>query len=304
MVRLLGGTGGGLMPATDPEGGLNVWNRLEQRELNRLARRMTAGPGELPAPDRPAGTDLLPQIKHIVVLMMENHSYDNYLGMLGGRGDGFPLGPDGQPELSNTGAEGESVPAHHLMSTVQVPDSPSQSWHATHLQWDERQAGRVRQRHPADHAGPGRHGRHGLLDRARPALLLRPGPHIPAGRPVVLVLPGADVPEPPVPHLRDGQRADRRPAGQPGRLPGQRDHLRRADQARHLVGELPPGSRAAGPGYGRALQHRHQGPAAQAAHAAPGGSRLADRAAEGHPVHRGHLPAGHRPVHAARAQHG
>ena len=114
-----------------------MWNRLEQRELNRLARRVTGAPGELPAPDRPAGTDLLPQIKHIVVLMMENHSYDNYLGMLGGRGDGFPLGPDGQPEVSNTGAEGESVPAHHLMSTVQVPDSPSQSWHATHLQWDE-----------------------------------------------------------------------------------------------------------------------------------------------------------------------
>jgi len=40
----------------------------------------TAGPP--PEPARPAGTDLLPQIKHIVVLMMENHSYDNYLGML------------------------------------------------------------------------------------------------------------------------------------------------------------------------------------------------------------------------------
>jgi phospholipase C len=30
---------------------------------------------------------MLPQIKHIVVLMMENHSFDNYLGTLGrGRG--------------------------------------------------------------------------------------------------------------------------------------------------------------------------------------------------------------------------
>jgi phospholipase C len=114
-----------------------VWTRLEQRELNRLARRITGGPGALPAPDRPAGTDLLPQLKHIVVLMMENHSYDNYLGMLAGRGDGFPLGPDGQPEVANTGAEGESVPAHHLASTVQVAESPSQSWHASHLQWDD-----------------------------------------------------------------------------------------------------------------------------------------------------------------------
>lgn len=114
-----------------------MWTRLEQRELNRLARRITGGPGELPAPDRPAGTDLLPQLKHIVVLMMENHSYDNYLGMLAGRGDGFPLGPDGEPEVSNTGLEGESVPAHHLASTVQVTESPTQSWHASHLQWDD-----------------------------------------------------------------------------------------------------------------------------------------------------------------------
>ncbi len=92
-------------------------------------------PGERPAPDRPAGADLIPQIKHIVVLMMENHSYDNYLGMLAGRGEGFPIGPDGQPEVANTGLHGESVAAHHLASTVQVPDNPSQSWAATHLQW-------------------------------------------------------------------------------------------------------------------------------------------------------------------------
>ena len=52
-----------------------------------MARRRPAG---RPAhPSRPAGTDMLPQIKHIVVLMMENHSFDNYLGTLG-RGDGFP----------------------------------------------------------------------------------------------------------------------------------------------------------------------------------------------------------------------
>jgi phospholipase C len=121
-----------------PEGGANVWSRLEQVELRWRQRRLTGGhPGLRPAPDRPAGTDLLPQIKHIVVLMMENHSYDNYLGMLAGRGDGFPLAPDGQPEVGNTGAHGESVPAHHLASTVQQPEAPSQSWHATHQQWDE-----------------------------------------------------------------------------------------------------------------------------------------------------------------------
>ena len=71
-----------------------MWNRLEQRELKRVSRRMSGyGAGQLPAPDQPAGTDLLPQIKHIVVLMMENHSYDNYLGMLRGPGRGVPARP-------------------------------------------------------------------------------------------------------------------------------------------------------------------------------------------------------------------
>ncbi len=32
--------------------------------------------GTRPRPDLPPGTDLLPQIRHIVILMMENHSYD------------------------------------------------------------------------------------------------------------------------------------------------------------------------------------------------------------------------------------
>ena len=89
----------------------------------RLRARHGGGPTAGPPPDpaRPAGTDLLPQIKHIVVLMMENHSYDNYLGMLKDRGDGFPLGDDGEPEASNRDANGEPIRAHHLTSTVQRP---------------------------------------------------------------------------------------------------------------------------------------------------------------------------------------
>jgi phospholipase C len=113
-----------------------VWKRLDQAEVRRRARRSgNEAAWPLPRPSRPAGTDLLPQIRHIVVLMMENHSYDNYLGMLRGRGEGFPLGPDGEPEASNLGISGESVRAHHLSSTVQRPEVPSQSWHASHHQW-------------------------------------------------------------------------------------------------------------------------------------------------------------------------
>src|SRR6266496_3708519 len=120
------------------EGGAIVWNRLEQYELKRLTRRMGGPePGPRPAPSLPIGTDLLPQIEHIVVLMMENHSYDNYFGMLRGRGEGFPLGADGEPEVSNPGTGGESIRAHHLSSTVQHPQVPSQSWHACHLQWGD-----------------------------------------------------------------------------------------------------------------------------------------------------------------------
>jgi phospholipase C len=115
-----------------------VWSVLERREMRRLARgRASARNGSLPRPDVPAGTDLLPQIKHIVVLMMENHSYDNYLGMLPGRGDGFPLAPDGRPDVSNSTADGEAVRAFHLPSTAQHRGLPTQSWAASHLQWGE-----------------------------------------------------------------------------------------------------------------------------------------------------------------------
>ena len=67
----------------------STWERIERRKLRQRERQMRpARPGDRPDPSRPAGTDMLPQIKHIVVLMMENHSFDNYLGTLG-RGEGF-----------------------------------------------------------------------------------------------------------------------------------------------------------------------------------------------------------------------
>ena len=54
-------------------------------------------PGSLPNPSLPEGTDTIPEIDHIVVVMQENHSFDNYLGMLG-RGDGFTLDHRGRPD--------------------------------------------------------------------------------------------------------------------------------------------------------------------------------------------------------------
>ena len=70
----------------------STWERIERRDLRRR-ERLAAAPaaGGTAGPSRPAGTDMLPQVKHIVVLMMENHSFDKYLGTLG-RGEGFPVG--------------------------------------------------------------------------------------------------------------------------------------------------------------------------------------------------------------------
>jgi phospholipase C len=115
-----------------------VWQQLEGYEMRRRARwHETRERRSRPRPALPPGTDLLPQIKHIVVLMMENHSYDNYLGVLKGRGEGFPLGPGHEPEASNRGTDGTVVRTFPLPSTVQRTGVPSQSWHATHVQWGE-----------------------------------------------------------------------------------------------------------------------------------------------------------------------
>jgi phospholipase C len=67
---------------------VSTWERIERQKLRRRERQIRRyRPGDRPDSSRPAGTDMLPQIKHIVVLMMENHSFDNYLGTLGrGRG--------------------------------------------------------------------------------------------------------------------------------------------------------------------------------------------------------------------------
>src|SRR6202034_1481074 len=91
-------------------------------------------PGERLDPALRVGTDLLPQIKHTVVLMMENHSFDNYLGTLG-RGEGVPLGDDGAPDAENPDSDGTMCRAHHARSTVQADGVPCQSWSASHTQW-------------------------------------------------------------------------------------------------------------------------------------------------------------------------
>jgi phospholipase C len=92
-------------------------------------------PGSRPFPNLPAGTDTMPRIDHILVLMMENHSFDNYLGALG-RGDGLPLGRDGRPAAVNLDATGKPVRSFHLTTTCQLHGKPSQTWNDSHIQWN------------------------------------------------------------------------------------------------------------------------------------------------------------------------
>jgi phospholipase C len=96
-------------------------------------------PDSLPDPRVPAGTvnDSMP-FDHIIVIMMENHSFDNVLGALAHAGQpqarGLRFSPAGVALNSNPGPSGR-VRSFALPSTAQPPGC-SQSWNATHAQID------------------------------------------------------------------------------------------------------------------------------------------------------------------------
>jgi phospholipase C len=92
-------------------------------------------PGSLPDPARAAGTDTLPGVSHIVVLMLENHTFDNLFGMLG-RGDGLARGRNGAPTATNPYPDGKVQHAFHMPTTCQLSSTPSQEWAASHNAYD------------------------------------------------------------------------------------------------------------------------------------------------------------------------
>ncbi|HYL70939.1 MAG TPA: alkaline phosphatase family protein [Candidatus Dormibacteraeota bacterium] len=118
-----------------------------------VRRALAAGtlrqPGSLPFPTRPAGVpqpDLAPElanIDHIIVVMMENHSFDNYFGMLpyrypalSGRVDGWPaLDSSGIPAVTQVDASNVTQHSYRLVDGCQPLDI-SQSWNASHLAYD------------------------------------------------------------------------------------------------------------------------------------------------------------------------
>jgi len=93
-------------------------------------------PGSRPFPHLPEGTDSIPEIEHIVVLMMENHSFDDHLGTLG-RGDGLTLDAKGKPLNFNPDPSGGYVGSFHNPNTCGESDSGiTQSWNASHICFD------------------------------------------------------------------------------------------------------------------------------------------------------------------------
>jgi phospholipase C len=94
-------------------------------------------PGSLPNPKLPAGTpnEALP-FEHVVIVMQENHSFDNYFGMLPLRGqplaDGFTYNANGEP-LNDNPLDGGRQRAFRMPGTCQ-PNGVTQTWDATHHQ--------------------------------------------------------------------------------------------------------------------------------------------------------------------------
>ena len=131
--RFIGGSASAVALGAVAPGALRTPGSAALRALGRRALRQ---PGSCPYPGLPAGTDTMPRIQHVVVLMMENHSFDNFFGMLG-RGDGFTLGPDGLPTAVNPYPDGRIQHAFRMPTTCQLPSRPSQEWLASHNAYND-----------------------------------------------------------------------------------------------------------------------------------------------------------------------
>ncbi|MDA8342986.1 MAG: hypothetical protein M0007_12280, partial [Actinomycetota bacterium] len=149
-------------PPRAPDPGIDRWPGLSRRQFlaggaalggallagcssrttTGSARRVTArtaaalrAPGSRPYPHLPVGHDSIPDIRHVLVFMQENYSFDNVLGMIG-RGDGLTVDTDGRPTNTNPGPGNEVVRAFHMPTPCQQVGHPVQTWNASHVQYD------------------------------------------------------------------------------------------------------------------------------------------------------------------------
>jgi len=89
-----------------------------------------------PLPPLFPATDLYPQIQHFVIIIMENHSFDNVLGALDRSGvDGLTF-VNGAATNSNPDTSENPVLAYHLPTTCQDNFHVSQNWNSSHLSWN------------------------------------------------------------------------------------------------------------------------------------------------------------------------
>jgi phospholipase C len=123
--------------------GFNGLDGIAAAALNGKEKPPLRNPGSRPDPKRREGTDLLPKIDHIVVVMMENHSFDNYFGMLR-RGDGLSLDKHGKPKNTNPDGKGNLIRSFHMPSACQLDKNPNQDWNASHLSLENHNQGFVK----------------------------------------------------------------------------------------------------------------------------------------------------------------
>jgi phospholipase C len=113
-------------------GALPAWARIPAA-AGRLRR-----PDSLPFPHLPAGTASMHQIKHVVVLMMENQSFDGVLGMLPhqvptrGYVDGLTV-RRGRVVNSQPDGHGGRLHGSHFAAPCQLDKVPNQDWNASHI---------------------------------------------------------------------------------------------------------------------------------------------------------------------------
>jgi phospholipase C len=126
--------GGGLVGASMVLAGCGSQSSSDTTTSTTTARSAIREAGSRPRPDLAAGTDQIPEIEHFVVVMMENHSFDNILGLIG-RGDGFTLGADGLPTAKNPDGQGNDIHAFHMPNECQTRGVRN-DWTAAHEAYD------------------------------------------------------------------------------------------------------------------------------------------------------------------------
>src|SRR5438270_11028380 len=121
-------------------GALPAWGRSARRDRRPHRPR----PDELPRPDRPLGEPGIPhQVEYVVLLVLENHSADNVLGMLPQYSrarrwyyDGLPVDRRGVPIASNPDRTGKPVRSFAMPDLCPSSSGLTQNWNSSHHQFD------------------------------------------------------------------------------------------------------------------------------------------------------------------------